>query len=505
MARPIGSKAIRNGKVVYWAGEHHSWQSPQSFTKLQQAGELRLGSAFVRNVGQLANQLVNSIPGARGYIDRATAAMAEHDAARRAPLRQVGIDPNKPDATSRAIEATSKATNINRGLIQTAAVVAQAGIESKAGIDALRILPQARQVQKAKDIAAASRSVDNRVSYFAGIPINPNSVELGGRSSAPISFLSNTDPKKLDTNFWKPYSVDAPNVPKPKPSLPDAPESIVDPRYMGVVAPFVEALELNADAIKALREGGQKSLPRTSRLINQIYGEPNPSYMWDLLKDVDPADYNNLETLIPIFKKADSRMSSLASQHGFAPRFTEGHHPVQVESVSKASAHLPFEDRMIFVDDLHKNFTYSGNAPEDMFQLSPIGHQGNYVPKGTNVPFNAHNSILNEDLAKPEHIARTGDNWSTIDFSHITDPKELSKEFWRQSGEPQMRMAEIAYDQKPEVQYRTQLANALGVRERDLYTIFRDGKPGIYKQQLKDMGLDADKIKDIMQRSYQLP
>ena len=118
---------------------------------------------------------------------------------------------------------------------------------------------------------------------------------------------------------------------------------------------------------------------------------------------------------------------------------------------------------------------------------------------GTNVPADP------KELAQTGFVSRTGDNWSLIDFTKITDPKELSDAFWNESGQPQMRMAELAHDQPPEIIFRTQLANALGVRERDLYTIFRNEKNNPFKRKLNDMGIDGNKVKEIMQRSYQLP
>jgi hypothetical protein len=54
--RPIGSKAKRNGKEVIWAGQDYGFQSPASFNKLKDKGELALGAGLVRRVNQVGRQ-----------------------------------------------------------------------------------------------------------------------------------------------------------------------------------------------------------------------------------------------------------------------------------------------------------------------------------------------------------------------------------------------------------------------------------------------------------------
>jgi hypothetical protein len=530
MARPIGSEAVLNGKRVRWSGDQYQWQSPGSYEKLKQSGHFRIGRKELDALTRYLGPLTQHVTAFQQQVRKATPWL---DPVEKVVNKAVSADDRLPSsrvaqggavAAQRAGQAANLDPRLTIGIPMLLGAVHTSG--PRAGTTKLK--PR-RDLQighdQLEDLVEGGyqhvKQTGGLKGYKTTLPLpdgqeavvfNRGNVDFDSRNGLTIktrpaaqTTKAVAEVKPAPKPIVAPKAVSKPAVPALAPTDLSVPSSIVDPRYMGTVEPFTLALEKHAEQIKALREGGNKSIPRTSRLLNQIYGEPNPQYMWDVLKDVDPADFDNLETLLPVFRKADAKMSALASKYGYAPKFTEGHHPIQVESVAKASTHLPFEDRMRFVDNLYNDYTYSGNAPEDMFQLSPIGHQGNYIPKGIPAPVTAHNSILNEDLANPNHIARTGDNWSTIDFSQYTDPKQLSDEFWRQSGEPQMRMAEIAYDQPSEVSFRTQLSRALGIRERELYAIIKDNKPNKYKSMLKEMGINADIVKDIMQRSYQLP
>ena len=521
MAPQIGTQAKLNNKPVVWSGPEYGWQSPASHTKLQNQGHFAVGRRELDAVGRFFAPALGKISQFQQQFREATPFL---DPVERVVNKAVSADDRLPSsrvAQGGAIVAQrlGQAANLDPGLTMGIPLLLGAVHKGgpRAGTTKLKARPDLKinhdQLEALVESGYKHVNQKGGLRGFSGtVPLpdgqeayvyNRGNVDFNTRNGLTIK----TRPAAQTTKAIAepiPKPINKPAAPALAPTDLSTPSSIVDPRYLGTIEPFVLALEKHGEQIKALREAGDKKLPRTSRLLNQIYGEPNPLYMWEVLKDVDPADFDNLETFLPIFKKANSKMSALASKYGYAPKFTEGHHPIQVESVAKAGAHLPFEDRMRFVENLYKDYTYSGNAPEDMFQLSPIGHQGNYVPKGLTLPVTAHNSILNEDLANLNHIPRTGDNWSTIDFTQFTDPKQLSDEFWRQSGEPQMRMAEIVYDQPPEVAFREQLSTALGIRERDLYTVLRDNKPNKYKEMLKSMGMNANVVKDIMQRSYQL-
>jgi hypothetical protein len=63
MARPIGSKAVLNGKPVVWSGDGYEWQSPGSYSKLKQSGHFNIGrkelDALTRYLGPLAQHVAS--------------------------------------------------------------------------------------------------------------------------------------------------------------------------------------------------------------------------------------------------------------------------------------------------------------------------------------------------------------------------------------------------------------------------------------------------------------
>ncbi len=57
--RPIGSKAVLNGKEVFWSGERYLWQSEKSYKELQETSEFRFGHIGLSRLGA---GLVSAIP-----------------------------------------------------------------------------------------------------------------------------------------------------------------------------------------------------------------------------------------------------------------------------------------------------------------------------------------------------------------------------------------------------------------------------------------------------------
>jgi hypothetical protein len=54
--RPIGSKAVLNGKQVIWSGEDYGWQSSGSHKQLKKDGQLALGAGLARRIGNLTQR-----------------------------------------------------------------------------------------------------------------------------------------------------------------------------------------------------------------------------------------------------------------------------------------------------------------------------------------------------------------------------------------------------------------------------------------------------------------
>jgi hypothetical protein len=181
---------------------------------------------------------------------------------------------------------------------------------------------------------------------------------------------------------------------------------------------------------------------------------------------------------------------------------TEGHHGISVSSIEAASRHLPFEQRLEFLKALKDDYTYSGTDPEDMFPLSGIAHQQKGTARNTD-PYNAHFDSDPKTLAntfKPNQ-----GTWQNEDYTNITDPRKLAAEFWNRSGSPQIRAAEIAFDQPSEVAWREGLASQLGIRERNLYLHGQtDGKPvtATNKAALGELGIKNETLKQGMQEAY---
>lgn len=169
-----------NGKI--WAGDDYGFQSQATFQQLKNNGDLRMGSSAVRRIGQAVNKALDKVPGARGYVEGVAKEMAAHQERRNAPLKMVGIDPSKPDATDKAIEGISRATNVNRTIVGTAAAAAQAAVEGRVGLDSLRLTARAPKVSAPMN-AGTIRSLrpsgsQSQVARSVGAAGNPNSTPI---------------------------------------------------------------------------------------------------------------------------------------------------------------------------------------------------------------------------------------------------------------------------------------------------------------------------------------
>ena len=178
----------------------------------------------------------------------------------------------------------------------------------------------------------------------------------------------------------------------------------------------------------------------------------------------------------------------------------EGHHQISVSSLEAASRHLPPSKRLQFLKTFADKYGHGGTDPEGMVPLHGIAHQNKNRGKNREV-FNAHIDSEPSKLVSNRPWEPNQGTWQTEDFSDITDPDKLADEFWRRSGEPQVRLAELAFDQPGEVKFREALANKLGIRERDLYTYGQDG-PKKAKAQLVAQGLKSEEINQIAQEAY---
>jgi len=57
-ARPIGSEAILNGKPVFWAGQNYGYQTKESYDKLMDEGQFRMGEITAQRIGNSISQAI---------------------------------------------------------------------------------------------------------------------------------------------------------------------------------------------------------------------------------------------------------------------------------------------------------------------------------------------------------------------------------------------------------------------------------------------------------------
>ena len=57
-ARPIGSEAVLNGKPVFWAGQNYGYQTKESYDKLMDEGQFRMGEITAQRIGNSISQAI---------------------------------------------------------------------------------------------------------------------------------------------------------------------------------------------------------------------------------------------------------------------------------------------------------------------------------------------------------------------------------------------------------------------------------------------------------------
>jgi hypothetical protein len=271
--------------------------------------------------------------------------------------------------------------------------------------------------------------------------------------------------------------------------------SILDPRYVARVEQLHKTYKSNTKALKEI------VADRPDRTLNSLIGQPTPD-LWPILSKFSISDLSDVNKAADIFKSLYTELDKRPKLESWGVKFIEGHHPIQVESVAAASEHLSsMYDRLRFTEKLMTDYTYSGTASRDMFPLSKTGHTGAMNPNG--IQMSAHVGMTQPDLANPELTRRTGSNWSLEDFTNITDPDKLAKVFWQRSGDPQMRMSEIAFDQPAEQLLRERGAKIAGVKPKDLYTLKADKtRKSEIRPLLESKGVTSEVFKELMIQAY---
>jgi hypothetical protein len=281
--------------------------------------------------------------------------------------------------------------------------------------------------------------------------------------------------------------------------------NVTDPEYRIGLAHFLEGLK-GAAAEGLFNPDPELNIGAFKRTLRTVLSQGNTNFA-EAFTGMDPK-----QLLDPAFAKKQaailSKISDEAQRHmNYAPGVVEGHHPISVSSIEAASRHLPLEDRLEFLQVLNNEYQVGGTNGWGQFGLSKFAHQGFGTRASKPFPeMNAHFTSDPSTMVEEGFKVDTG-TWQHEDFSSIKDPRKLAQEFYNRSGEPQMRFAEIAYDQPQEVQFRKLLADQLGIRPRDLDAVGTKvtdkGKPisnaNWIRDQIKAKGID---VEGLMYQAY---
>lgn len=262
---------------------------------------------------------------------------------------------------------------------------------------------------------------------------------------------------------------------------------ITDPRYVAGVENFTMGI------IKAAKEGAVDQ-DAAARAIRVIFSQANDRY-GKFFVGLPENVFTNTELFLPILTKFTGQVEKVQRSQNYFGNVVQGHHGISVSSLEAASRHLSTADRMKFLEEFDSRYGGGGTDESAMFPITNLGHQSSGKAKGAKDVYNAH--VDSNPSVLVDSYAPNQGTWQAEDFSNITDPGQLADEFWNRSGSPQIRLAELAFDQPNELTFRQKLANRVGVRERDLYA-----KPAKLRAALDKMGIGKQEALKLMQESY---
>jgi hypothetical protein len=180
--RPIGSTATKGGKPVVWSGADYGWQTRATHEKLKREGAFKHGAQEIRRATNAVNGFVRRFVPAP--VRQAVASYAQGVAASSLPSKQEVFNKawgtNFKDRTGDDIKAISDKTNVDPRIIQGAVMAAQAAVEGKAGLDGLRVLPQANKVA---GIKGGINAAANRNNFYGGIPLGAPNADDAARAA----------------------------------------------------------------------------------------------------------------------------------------------------------------------------------------------------------------------------------------------------------------------------------------------------------------------------------
>jgi hypothetical protein len=287
--------------------------------------------------------------------------------------------------------------------------------------------------------------------------------------------------------------------------------SPLDPRYAEAMSNLHKGMKRAAAQGLYSPTDVEKNFSQFKRVTRVLFSQGD-NFITDYLQNVDPKSLSDAKVAKDFTTKVFNQLSGDPAQKAmnYAPGIIEGHHPVSVESTFQAGKHLidagRWDDFFEFQRVLFNEYGVGGTVAENQYPLSKFGHQG----RGTRAkgPFpvpTAHTTANPLAIAEAEGFPVDTGTWGReFNFSDITNPRKLAKAFMEQSGFPQMMMADKAMDSPQEIAIRNELAQKLGIRERELYSLGKDFKtrgPAL-RQLIKDSGID---VNEIVYRNYGLP
>ncbi len=297
---------------------------------------------------------------------------------------------------------------------------------------------------------------------------------------------------------------------KPMPTF-SSMRSPLDPRYAEAMSNLYKGMKKAAAQGLFSPTDVEKNFSQFKRVVRVLFSQGD-NFVTDYLQNEDLKSLADAKKAKEFSTKVFNQLSGDPAQKAmnYAPGIIEGHHPVSVESTFQAGKHLidqgRWDDFFEFQRVLFNEYGVGGTVAENQYPLSKFGHQG----KGTSAkePFpvpTAHTTANPLAIVEAEGFPVDTGTWGKeFNFSGITNPRKLAKAFMEQSGFPQMMMADKAMDSPQEIAIRNELAQKLGIRERELYSLGKDFKTrGPYLRQLiKDSGID---VNEIVYRNYGLP
>jgi hypothetical protein len=291
----------------------------------------------------------------------------------------------------------------------------------------------------------------------------------------------------------------------PKPEAFGSIKGILDQGYADAMENLTEGMKKAAIQGLFSPTDPERNFGMYKRTVRMLLSQGD-NFIVDFLNKVDPKTLTDPKIAKDFATTVANKLGGFDAQKAmnYAAGIIEGHHGVSVDSIFSAAKHLPMKDRLEFIRTLSNEYGVSGTVGGDMYPVSRFAHQG----KGTGSVFpkaSAHTTANPLEIANSKGFPVNTGTWSReFDFSDITDPRKLADAFMQQSGFPQMAMADQAFDSPEELGIRKELAERLGIRERDLYTKSKDFNPRgqAIQKKIKELGID---VQEMVHRHYGLP